>query len=139
MANAPKPATTPANVTVLKCKTRVDENSPTKVETAISVEWDDENATRMFAARGVVIAAQSIFRASGDIPAEYSVKVSELAKRERGGFTMKPTAQNAGRLMAKLSDDEYRAALVALGITAREVERMVTARTKSTPTTPAKK
>ena len=113
-----------ANETKVKMSTSPDENSES-VETELTIKWDSPDAERTFATRGVKIAAQSILRALGDIPTSYTVTVSELAKRERGGFSMKPTAANANRLMAKLPDDEYRAALVSMGVAPRDVERIV--------------
>lgn len=118
----------PASETVsIKC--RVTEGEP-QSEVKLTVNWDDEKAERNFALRGVKIAAQAMMRASGSIPADLAVSVSELAKRERGGFAMKPTAANAGRLMAKLSDEQYAEALAGIGISAGEVRRMVSARAK---------
>ena len=109
-----------------KCtmKTAIDKNSE-PVETELTIKWDSPDAERQFATRGVKIAAQSILRALGDIPASYSVVVSELAKRERGGFAMKPTPANANRLMSKLSDADYRATLIGMGVAPRDAERIV--------------
>jgi len=123
-----------ANVTELTRKCRVAEGEP-QVEVKFHIDWDDATAERAFATRGVVIAAQSMMRASGSIPAEFAVKVSELAKRERGGFAMKPTPANAKRMIDKLSDAEYSAALLGIGINEREVARMVAVRAKL-PTAP---
>lgn len=120
----------PASETITR-KARVAEGEP-QAEVSLTINWDDRKAEREFARRSVVIAAQAIMRASGDIPSELTVSVSELAKRERGGFAMKPTATNAKRLMGKLSDDEYAAALAAIGINAAEVRRLVAAR-RTTP------
>ena len=108
----------------VKCKTAVSEGQP-QVETALTIEYDDDAATREFAKRGVVIAWQNMMRATGDIPESAEVKVSELAKRERGGFAMQPTAKNANRIMAKLDDAEYAAALAQLGIAQRDITRLV--------------
>lgn len=115
-------------------KCRVSEGEP-QTTCAITINWDDPKAERAFATRGVVIAAQSLMRAAGDIPAELSVSVSELAKRERGGFAAKPTANNARKLMGKLDDTEYAAALRAIGINEREITRLVAAR-PTLPTAP---
>ena len=106
-------------------KSRVADGEP-QHETALTIHWDDDTATREFARRGVVIAAQSVMRATGDIPAEFAVTVSELAKRERGGFAMKPTPQNAQRMMAKLDDVQYADALRRIpGINERDITRLV--------------
>ena len=115
------------DTTTATLKTKVDASS-TQSETVLTIVWDDAKAEREFATRGVKIAAQSILRATGDIPAEYSVTVSELAKRERGGFAMKPTPQNAQRMMAKLDDAQYAEALNAIGVSARDVARLVASR-----------
>lgn len=122
-------ATEAKNETLETLKTRVEEGAP-QSETKLTIHWDDAKAERAFATRGVRIAAQAMMRASGSIPAELSVTVSELAKRERGGFAMKPTAANANRLMAKLSDAEYITALTNIGISARDAQRMVANRVK---------
>lgn len=115
--------------TVETLKTRIEEGA-VQSETKLSINWDDAKAERAFATRGVRIAAQAMMRASGTIPAELSVTVSELAKRERGGFAMKPTAANAQRVMLKLSDAEYAATLIGIGVAAAEVKRMVANRAK---------
>jgi len=113
-------------------KTRVDENSA-QSETKLVIIWDDAKAERTFASRGVRIAAQAMLRASGTIPAELTVNVSELAKRERGGFAMKPTPQNAQRLLDKLDNAQYAEALAAIGIGAGDIKRMVANRVKAAP------
>lgn len=128
-----------ATETTLKTvKARVDENSP-QAECKLTIKWDDAAAERAFATRGVVIAAQAMMRASGTIPADLTVSVSELSKRERGGFAMKPSAANANRLMAKLDDTQYADALRQIGIGEGEIKRLVAARAKlatATPTAP---
>ena len=110
--------------TVHTIKSRVAEGEP-QVETALTIHWDDDTATREFARRGVVIAAQSVMRATGDIPAEFAVTVSELAKRERGGFAMKATPQNAQRMMSKLDDTQYADALRGIGVPERDIPRLI--------------
>jgi len=125
------------NKTTHAIKTRVQEGAE-KHETALIIIWDDATAERTFASRGAIIAAQSIMRATGDIPAQYEVKISELAKRERGGFGMKPTAENAKRLLGKLPNDQYATALRELGISERDVTRMVAARVQPAPVLAAK-
>lgn len=119
-------------------KTRVEENSP-QSECKLSIIFDDAKAERAFAIRAVKIAAQAMMRASGNIPAELTVSVSELSKRERGGFAMKPSAANANRLMAKLDDAQYADALAAIGIPAAAIKALVAKRVKvETPTPNAK-
>jgi len=86
-----------------------------------------------------VIAAQSVMRGTGDIPATFEVKVSELAKRERGGFAMKPTPQNAQRMMAKLTDVEYAETLAGMGMNKSEVARMIAHRAGTAKVAAAKK
>lgn len=117
----------------VKFKTRLSEDSPEKVETTMIVTFDDENATREFAKRGVVIAAQNIFRTAGEIPAQYECKVSELAKRERGGFTMKATPENAAKLLSKLSDADATVMLQSLGMDKSAIARYLASRPKSAP------
>ena len=105
-------------------KTAIEKDGEQTV-TALTIHWDDDGATREFARRGVVIAWQNMMRALGDVPTDGEVKVSELAKRERGGFAMKPTAANANRMMSKLSNDEYAAALATMGVSQRDIVRLV--------------
>jgi len=124
--------------TVHQIKSRVAEGEA-QVETALTIHWDDDTATREFARRGVVIAAQSVMRGTGDIPATFEVKVSELAKRERGGFAMKPTPQNAQRMMAKLTDVEYAETLAGMGMNKSEVARMIAHRAGTAKVAAAKK
>jgi len=112
------------DTTEVSMKTSTDENSDAH-ETKLSIVWDSEKDARTFATRGVKIAAQAILRALGDIPAEYTVVISELAKRERGGFAMKPTPQNAQRMMAKLDDAQYAEALRGIGVNERDITRLV--------------
>lgn len=117
--------------TTVKVKTAVSKDSP-QVETELTIHWDDDAATREFARRGVKIAWQNEVRTIGEIPATAEVKVSELAKRERGGFALAPTAKNANRIMQKLDDTEYRAALIQMGVTPRDAERLVKSRVNVT-------
>jgi hypothetical protein len=120
------------DTTTTKLKTRTAQGEA-QHETLLTINWDDAKAERAFAERGVRVAAAAIWRAAGDIPATFSVNVSELAKRERGGFAMKPSAANAQRMMSKLSNDEYAVALASIGIDKRNIERMVKARVAPTP------
>ena len=110
--------------TTVKCKTAIEEGAA-QVETSLTIHWDDDVALREFARRGVVIAWQNMIRATGDVPTDAEVKISELAKRERGGFAMKPTAANANRIMQKLDDTQYAAALVTMGVSQRDVAPLV--------------
>jgi hypothetical protein len=113
-------------------KTRISEGEQ-QTETKLTITWDSPKDERAFASRGVRIAAQAMMRAAGDIPAELTVSVSELAKRERGGFAAKPTPASAQRLMAKLDDVQYEAALVQCfpSLSAGDRKRLVAARTKA--------
>ena len=121
-----------ANATTThKVKTRLSENSPEKVETEITIEWDSPEAERTFATRQLGIVAQAIFRASGDIPASYHCKVSELAKRERGGFTMKATPESALRLLGKLNEADMTAALTQLGMSKSAIALILANRPKT--------
>jgi len=118
-------------------KTAIEKDGA-QVVTALTIHWDDDAATREFARRGVVIAWQNMIRATGDVPTDGEVKVSELSKRERGGFAMKPTAANANRMMAKLSNDEYAAALATMGVSQRDITRLVATRVNAAPAAPKK-
>lgn len=122
-------AVLPASETITR-KARVAEGEE-QSECNITIHWDDPKAERDFARRGVVIAVQAILRASGEIPAEFSTSVSDLAKRERGGFATKPTATNAKRMISKLDDADYAKALTDIGIGAAEVRRLIAARAKA--------
>lgn len=108
----------------VKCKTAIEKDAA-QVETALTIHWDDDAALREFARRGVVIAWQNMIRATGEIPADAEVKISELAKRERGGFALAPTAKNATRIMAKLDDTQYADALRSMGVAPRDIARLV--------------
>lgn len=114
-----------SEVVTMKC--RVAEGEP-QSEVALTINWDDAVAERAFAIRGVKIVAQAMVRASGAIPADLTVSVSELSKRERGGFAMKPTPENAKRMMSKLDDAQYAAALTSIGIPAGTVRQLVSTR-----------
>ena len=129
------------NKTMTKCKTRLAAGGVVN-ETALEIVWDGtDEQMRMFATRGVVIAAQSIMRATGDIPDTLTVSVAELAKRERGGFAMKATPENALRLLGKLDADAMTTALMQLGMGKSDIARILANRPKSTtpivPTVPA--
>jgi len=129
------------NKTTTKCKTRLAAGGVAN-ETALEIVWDGtDEQMRMFATRGVVIAAQSIMRATGDIPDTLTVSVAELAKRERGGFAMKATPENALRLIGKLDDAAMTTALTQLGMSKSDIARILANRPKSaapiTPTLPA--
>jgi len=128
--------------TTTKCKTRINEDATEKTVTELTINWDGtDEQMRMFATRGVVIAAQAIMRATGDIPATLTVSVAELAKRERGGFAMKATPENALRLIGKLDDAAMTTALTQLGMSKSDIARILANRPKSaapiTPTLPA--
>ena len=128
--------------TTTKCKTRINEDATEKTVTELTINWDGtDEQMRMFATRGVVIAAQAIMRSTGDIPATLTVSVAELAKRERGGFAMKATPENALRLIGKLDDAAMTTALTQLGMSKSDIARILANRPKSaapiTPTLPA--
>ena len=128
--------------TTTKCKTRINEDATEKTVTELTINWDGtDEQMRMFATRGVVIAAQAIMRATGDIPATLTVSVAELAKRERGGFAMKATPENALRLIGKLDDAAMTTSLTQLGMSKSDIARILANRPKSappiTPTLPA--
>ena len=120
--------------TTTKCKTRINEDATEKTVTELTINWDGtDEQMRMFATRGVVIAAQAIMRATGDIPATLTVSVAELAKRERGGFAMKATPENALRLIGKLDDAAMTTALLQLGMSKSDIARILANRPKSAP------
>lgn len=120
-------------------KTRLNKDATEKEVTEVTVIYDDPTAERMFASRGILITAQAIFRASGEIPATYEVKVSELAKRERGGFTMKATPDNALKLLGKLNDADMTVALTQLGMSRSAIAAILANRPKPAQTPVATK
>lgn len=115
----------------LTIKTRVTKDAP-EAETKLTLDWT--NATReqliAFAQRSIIIALQSIYRTSGKVPATDTCDVAEFASRPRGAGGFKVTPENMAARAAKMSDDDYRATLVALGLPDGEVNKMVAKRAK---------
>ena len=111
-----------SNTTVVKCRTRKSEADPVTTTTMLTITWDDDVAVREFAKRGVVIAWQSLVRAAGVIPDTDTVSIAELIKRTGGGFT--PTPERALGMLNKLSPDDYKHSLMALGLTGKILDTM---------------
>lgn len=106
-------------------KTKLSKTAPEQ-NTVLTIEWDSADDARKFAERAIIIAAQSRMRASESIPAALTVKVSDLAKRQ-AGFGPATPESTAARINA-MDADKYRAALVALGLDGKTIERMMKAR-----------
>ena len=109
----------------VKCKTKLNKDDTAPVESVLTIEIDDEGAADKFMARSVAIAWQSLCRAAGVIPEADTVKVSDMAKRQGGGF--KATPASIANRVTKMSIEDYRATLAALKLDAKTIERMVKA------------
>lgn len=67
-------------------RTKLSKNSPTAVETKCTIDFHgvSRDEIEALAARAVVIEEQAIWRISGKIPAECTIKVREMLDRPRG-------------------------------------------------------
>ena len=110
---------------VVKCKTRLAAKG-VPVSSTVTIVLDSEKDVDAFAGRSAIIAWQAIERAAGGIPATDKVMISELAKRAGGGG-FKVTPESLANRVRKMPVDEYRATLVNLGVSAKDIERMVNA------------
>lgn len=101
------------------------------VTTKAVIDWADVTAEEMqkLAASSVAIDQQSIWRASGSIPAECVIKVRELIDSPKGGG-FKPTPENMAARIGKQTDEDYAKTLRILGLSEKQVETMVKARAK---------
>lgn len=98
------------NTTQHTVRTKVDSRSAEKVESAITIDWSNISLedTRKLAAKAVVIAAQSEWRAEGSIPREATLDAHAYAnptRKPRGPVDVKA-------LLSKMSPEE-RAELLA--------------------------
>lgn len=105
------------------------------VKTVLTIVYDNEAATRLFARRSATIAWQQMqhsLRASDStyvVPTVAEVIISELAKRERVGFKTTPDSV-ARKINAFVSIDDYAASLRKLGVNEQEVKRLVAKKMK---------
>ena len=121
---------------IVKCKTKLSKDDPAPVSSEVTIVFDDEKAMQAFAARGAVIAWQAIARMAGVIPESDTVNISDMAKRAGGGF--KATPQSLANRVKKMSAEDYRGTLIALGLDAKTVDRMCKAYTAPVSTTAKK-
>ena len=90
-------------------RTKLDARSTEKTETAVTIDWStiSQEDLQKLAQKTIVIAAQSQWRAAGEIPAEATLNAADFAnptRKPRGPVDLKA-------LLAKMSPEE-RAALL---------------------------
>lgn len=83
-----------STTTTTKVTTKLNKDQAKGTETALTIEWDvDDAKVRELAQKSVVIQYQALVRAAGKVPTTDTVKVSELyAKRPRSAKAMTPDA-----------------------------------------------
>ena len=91
-------------------RTKLDSRSAEKVETAVTIDWEQISLddTRKLASKAIIIAAQSEWRAEGAIPREATLDANAYAnptRKPRGPVDLKA-------LLAKMTPEE-RAELMA--------------------------
>jgi len=74
--------------------------------TSAMIDFTDVTTEQMeeLATRSIVIAAQAVYRTAGIVPATDTIKVSEMLKRERGGF--KATPESIAAKILKMSPED---------------------------------
>lgn len=100
------------NTTNHTVRTKVDARSKDKVETSVTIDWANISLedTRKMAAKTIIIAAQSEWRADGSIPREATLDAHVYAnpnRKPRGPVDVKAllarmTAEERAELMASL-------------------------------------
>ena len=86
-------------------KTRLAKGGdPVVTEAEINWEGVTEAQKELLAARSVIIMAQATYRTSGVIPNKDTLNVSDLLKREKGGFKVTPESMVAR--INKMSPEE---------------------------------
>ena len=98
------------NTTNHLVRTKTDARASEKVETAVVIDWENISLddTRKLAAKSIIIAAQSEWRAEGAIPTSATLDAhayANPAKKPRGPVNVKA-------LLAKMTPEE-RAELMA--------------------------
>jgi len=96
------------------------------VVTKATLDWEGVSLeeTQKLAASSVAIDQQSIWRTSGVIPTECTIKVRELLDAPKGGG-FKPTPENMAARILKGDDSSFTAALKALGLKDGQIEAML--------------
>jgi len=86
-------------------KTRLAKGGDVVITNA-AIDFTDVTTEQMeeLATRSIVIASQAVYRTAGIVPAHDTIKVSDMLKRERGGF--KHTPQSVAAMVLKMSPDE---------------------------------
>lgn len=112
---------------VRKFKTKLSKDDAAPKETVGTFDFsgvteEQKNEVMM---RGLVIMAQAQYRKAQHVPATEKIMVAELLKRQPGGFTVTPEsiANRAGK-----DETFYRNTLVALGIDAKQIDKLVAAK-----------
>lgn len=110
-------------------KTRLNKDDKSPVETKALIDFADVTREELeqLAAATVIINQQAIYRTSGVIPATDTIKVRAQLDAPRGGG-FKPTPENMAARISKMNAEGYRKTLEALGLPAKEVDRMVKAK-----------
>ena len=96
-------------MTAITVRTKLDARSTEKVETAVTIDWStiSQEDLQKLAQKTIVIAAQSQWRAAGEIPTEATLNAADFAnptRKPRGPVDLKA-------LLAKMSPED-RAALL---------------------------
>lgn len=96
-------------MTTFTVRTKLDARSTEKTETAVTIDWStiSQEDLQKLAQKTIVIAAQSQWRAAGEIPAEATLNAHDFAnpaRKPRGPVDVKA-------LLAKMSPED-RAALL---------------------------
>lgn len=108
-------------------KTRLNAGAPVQ-ETRLTIVFDSEELVREFAMRAAVIAAQALYRDAGKIPAEETLSLTELRKRNAERGFAKPTPEKAAAAVDKLGDEAYAGVLRNLGMKEAEIKKLLAAR-----------
>lgn len=98
-----------------------------KYPTTATISWDGvtDEMLRKLATKSIIIMAQSVYRSAENVPATDTINVVDLLKRERAA--RKPISVLDA--MAKMSDTEYVALLIQLGVDDATAKRMAAKRT----------
>ncbi|HET6682112.1 MAG TPA: hypothetical protein VFG75_00300 [Gaiella sp.] len=108
-------------------KTRIGGKNSVPVKTAATFDFEgvtDEQRIEL-EMRSIVIMRQADYRKNEHVPAEDTVKVAELLKRQPGGFKLTP--ESAVKFAMK-DEQNYRATLAGLGVSKGEIEKLVKAK-----------
>ena len=108
-----------------KFSTKLNKDAVSAIETVATLDFSGVKPEEMvdLACRPVIILQQAIYRESGKIPETDTVDVRKLLDTPRGGF--KVTPESTAARINKMPVEEYRATLALMGLSEREVEKMV--------------